>query len=40
VLTFDAPAGYQDDDSGGEEAEDRQPPDLPDQRKMIVDLRP
>src|SRR5215471_6418873 len=33
VLALDAPASYQDDDHGGEEAEDRQPPDVPDQRK-------
>src|SRR5215467_16065522 len=33
VLTLDAPAGYQDHGYGGEEAKDRQPPDLPDQRK-------
>jgi hypothetical protein len=33
LLALDAPAGYQDNGSGGEEAVDRQPPDLPDQRK-------
>ena len=33
VLTLGAPAGDQDHDCGGQEAEDRQPPDVPDQRK-------
>src|SRR5262252_1398758 len=33
VLSLVAPAGYQDCDRGGEGADDRQPPDVPDQRK-------
>src|SRR6185369_12327641 len=38
VLTLDSPAGYEDHGCGGEEADDRQPPDVPDQRKTH-DLR-
>src|SRR5262249_1672308 len=33
ALTLGAPAGYQDHGGGGEEAENRQPPNLPDQRE-------
>ena len=34
-----APAGYQDHDDGGEKAEDRHPPDVPDQRKAHDDRK-
>ena len=33
ALAVIAPAEHQDRDCGGEEAEDRHPPDVPDQRK-------